>query len=198
MRGFRSDAVWVGRVERIAEGSELLAIARADGGLGGLQAFHALMLLIRTGRRLNEVLMMDFDPLESLHPMAPDSTTSDNDATDGAFVARLRYKQTKIESDTPASIPVEAEIVSINRAPQENAHSLLAQFGEPERTPRYLFLSVVGNRLGNKPFPMPTMHLRLDELTKALAITDSRSSSNKRRSRLTAAPQRSTVQTCTT
>ena len=64
-------------VQRIAEGCDILARPRSEGGCGDIQAFHALMLLIRTGRRLNEVLMMDFDPLIPLHrpPGSPTPAT---------------------------------------------------------------------------------------------------------------------------
>lgn len=37
-------------VSQIAQRAELLAVPKADGGFGDTSAFHALMLLIRTGR----------------------------------------------------------------------------------------------------------------------------------------------------
>lgn len=75
----------------IAAGSGALAAPKAEGGLDDRQAFHALMLLIRTGRRMNEVLMMDFEPLLPLLTAGKE----DSQEPDG-FVARLRYQQTKI------------------------------------------------------------------------------------------------------
>ena len=36
-------------ITAIANGAELLATPVAEGGIGDLQAFHALLLLIRTG-----------------------------------------------------------------------------------------------------------------------------------------------------
>ncbi|WP_238697098.1 hypothetical protein [Streptomyces sp. E2N166] len=50
-------------ISKITTGSGVLAAPGPEGGLDDRQAFHALMLLIRTGRRMNEVLMMDFEPL---------------------------------------------------------------------------------------------------------------------------------------
>jgi hypothetical protein len=158
-------------VQRIAEGCELLARPRSEGGCGDIQAFHALMLLIRTGRRLNEVLMMDFNPLIPLH-RPPDTPAADTDESRD-FVARMRYQQTKIESNLPNSIPVDAEVVAIIKAQQQVARDFMAKMGAPDTEPRYLFLRTRINRRGTAPYPMPTMHLHLKQLTEKLAITDS-------------------------
>lgn len=154
-------------MHRIAEGSGLLAQPRAEGGLEDLQAFHILMLLLRTGRRAHEVLLMDFDPLE------PMIRTTDNDPDGTGFVARLRYQQTKIESAIPSSIPVDEEIVTIIRAQQDHARQMMADFGSPNVTPKYLFLAGTRNRLGDRPYPAPTMHGRFLQLTDLLDIRDS-------------------------
>jgi integrase len=158
-------------VQRIAEGCDLLARPRSEGGCGDIQAFHALMLLIRTGRRVNEILMMDFDPLVALHRQ-PDSPPTD-DAESRDFVARMRYQQTKIESNLPNSIPVDAEIVAIIKAQQQVARDFMAAIGSPEIEPRYLFMRTRTNRRGAAPYSMATMHLRLKQLAEKLAITDS-------------------------
>jgi integrase len=158
-------------VQRIAEGCDLLARPRSEGGCGDIQAFHALMLLIRTGRRLNEVLMMDFDPLIPLH-RPPDSPATGSQQLED-FVARMRYQQTKIESNLPSSIPVDAEVVTIIRAQQQVARDFMAAMGSPGTQPGYLFLRTRINRNGTASYPMSTMHGRLKELTEKLAITDS-------------------------
>jgi hypothetical protein len=118
------------------------------------------MLLIRTGRRVNEVLMMVFDPLVALHRQ-PDSPTTD-DAESRDFVARMRYRQTKIESNVSNSIPVDAEVVAIIKAQQQVARDFMAAMGSPETQPRYLFMRTRINRRGNAPYSMATMHLRLE------------------------------------
>jgi integrase len=157
-------------VTRIAAGAELLAKPRTEGGLGDIQAFHILMLLIRTGRRVNEILMMDFDPLIPLQR----TSKSPPDTVDSAdFVARLRYQQTKIESAHPASIPVDAEIVTVIRAQQQVAREHMARVGRPDQTPRYLFLRRIQNRNGTASYSMPTLHTHLAALADRLAITDS-------------------------
>lgn len=158
-------------VQQIAEGCDLLAKPRREGGCGDIQAFHALMLLIRTGRRLNEVLLMDFDPLIPLH----NRRGNDDRNSDGQneFVARMRYQQTKIDSAQPNSIPVDSEVVTIIKAQQEVARSFMASMNSPGIEPRYLFLRTKDNRNGTHPYPLATMHLHLRQLTKKLAITDS-------------------------
>lgn len=159
---------------KIAEGAELLARPKSDGGLEDVQAFHALMLLMRTGRRINEVLMMDFEPLEPLlRSTAPPGGQSSAEAGGSPFVARLRYQQTKVAVVGSPSIPVDDEIVSIIRAQQEHARGLMAQRGNPGQVPKYLFLREQQNRNGDSPYAMATLHLRLNLLTDRLAITDS-------------------------
>jgi integrase len=158
-------------VQRIAEGCDLLARPRSEGGCGDIQAFHALMLLIRTGRRVNEVLMMDFEPLVALQRQQDSPTTDDTESRD--FVARMRYQQTKIESNVSNSIPVDAEVVAIIKAQQQVARDFMAAMGSPETEPRYLFMRTRINRRGAAPYSMATMHLRLKQLAEKLAITDS-------------------------
>ncbi|MEU8268916.1 tyrosine-type recombinase/integrase [Sphaerisporangium sp. NPDC049002] len=127
------------------------------------------MLLIRTGRRMNEVLMMDFDPLLPLITVGQ----QDGKEADG-FVARLRYQQTKITSGDPPTIPVDQEIVDIIRLQQQWAREFIVSHGAPEgATPRYLFLQTRNNRLGLRPYASATFHVRLGVLTRKLAITDS-------------------------
>ncbi|MFJ8545950.1 tyrosine-type recombinase/integrase [Streptomyces sp. NPDC093586] len=156
-------------VSKITAGSGLLAAPKHEGGLDDRQAFHALMLLVRTGRRMNEVLMMDFDPLLPLVTTG----TRQNSEPDG-FVARLVYQQTKITGGDPPTIPVDQEIVDIICRQQEWACEFLAAQGAPAGTkPRYLFLQTKNNRLGKRPYASATFHSRLGALTEKLAITDS-------------------------
>ncbi|WP_345680227.1 tyrosine-type recombinase/integrase [Yinghuangia aomiensis] len=156
-------------VHRIAAGSGLLAAPKTEGGLNDRQAFHALMLLIRTGRRMNEVLMMDFDPLLPLAGTGPAS-----EADGAGFVARLKYQQTKVTGGGPAVIPVDQEIVDIVRVQQTWAREFIASQGAPEGTdPVYLFVQTRQNRLGLRPYASATFHHRLGVLTKLMAVTDS-------------------------
>lgn len=156
-------------ISTIAAGSGVLAASKAEGGLDDRQAFHALMLLIRTGRRMNEVLMMDFEPLLPLL-----TTGKQKDKEPDGFVARLAYQQTKITGGEPPTIPVDQEIVDIIRLQQKWAREFVAAQGSPEGTePPYLFLQTKNNRLGKRPYASATFHSRLGVLTEKLAITDS-------------------------
>lgn len=148
---------------QLAAGCEWIAKPKPDGG-GDLQAFHALLLLMRTGRRVNEILMMDFDPLEPL--------LGSHVGEAAGFVARLRYQQTKIEQTGNPTIPVDEEVVSIIRAQQKHARELMASFGEPDRTPKYLFLAALKNRHGERPYPMGSFHPRMRQLSDVLDLKD--------------------------
>lgn len=158
-------------ISQIAAGSGLLAAPQSEGGIGDAQAFHALMLLIRTGRRMNEILMMDFDPVRPL-TKALDTTADDSFDGDG-FVARLAYQQTKIATGLPAVIPVDQEVVDIIRSQQQWAREFIAGQGAPPGAcPRYLFVQTRMNRLGLRAYSAPTLHARLRRLNERLAITD--------------------------
>lgn len=154
-------------VAKIAQGAELLALPKADGGLEDLSAFHALMLLIGTGRRINEVLLMDFDPLL---PLVGQSAAG---SSDELMVARLSYRQTKVQSLQAATIPVDAEIVAIIRAQQQVSRRFAARMSLTGQDPRYLFLRERENRNCQHPYPMASLHARLKALSQRLQIIDS-------------------------
>lgn len=157
-------------ISQIAAGSGILADPKSEGGLEDRQAFHALMLLIRTGRRMSEVLMMDFEPLMPLLRSGDHDGSSEPDG----FVARMRYQQTKITSGDPPSIPVDQEVVDLIRIQQQWARDFITEHGAPEGTdPRYLFVQTKNNRLGLRSYAAATFNTRLGELTKRLAIRDS-------------------------
>ncbi|MEU8136524.1 tyrosine-type recombinase/integrase [Streptodolium elevatio] len=157
-------------IGKIASGSGALAAPKDQGGLDDRQAFHALMLLIRTGRRMNEVLMMDFEPL--LCQLL--ATRNRQDKEPNGFVARLAYQQTKITGGDPPTIPVDQLIVDIIRVQQEWAREFVTAQGAPQGAdPPYLFLQTKNNRLGKRPYASATFHSRLRALTEKLAITDS-------------------------
>lgn len=158
-------------MQQIAEGSGLLALPRSEGGFGDVQAFHVLMLLLRTGRRANEILMMDFDPLEPITRARGSSVLGESDSV--GFVARMRYQQTKVDSSIPSTIPVDEEIVTIIRAQQEHAKAMMKTFGSSKVKPRYLFLRSLSNRFGDLPYPMATMNTQFRKLTQELKIVDS-------------------------
>ena len=150
-------------VEQIAAGASLLGLPVEEGGMGDEQALRALLLLMRTGRRLNEILMLDFDPLEDLpRPLGNDQS---------GFVARLRYQQTKIFTDNP-TILADTEIVTLIRAQQQWCLGYLQTLGNADPKPKYLFVRCHENRLGLHPYPMPTLHNQLASLSERLDLKD--------------------------
>jgi Phage integrase family len=137
----------------------------ADGGFGDEQAMRLLMLQARLGRRINELCMLDHDPLSMLdHPAGAQDP--------GAFTARLRYQQTKIDG-APDTILVDAEVVAIIAAQREWAARHFAAGGRPGRTPRYLFLGSMMNRNGDRPYSAGQFRKLLTELAARSGIRDS-------------------------
>jgi Phage integrase family len=142
----------------------MLGAPAADGGFGDEQAMRLLMLQARLGRRINELCMLDHEPLTMLG-----RPSDDHDP--GAFVARLRYQQTKIDG-APDTILVDAEIVAIIQAQQDWAARHFAAAGRPGRTPRYLFLGSMMNRNGDRPYNSGQFRHLLTELAARSGIRD--------------------------
>lgn len=158
---------------QIMAGLDLLGAAVEDGGFGDEQAMRITMLVALLGRRLNEICLLDRDPLEPLFPAAPRSQgdlTGDGDAQ--APVAKLRYQQTKIDG-APNTILVHAEVVAIIREQQQWADRYFAEHGAPGTTPKYLFLAAQMNRNGDRPYTDRTLRSLLTELAVRLDVRDS-------------------------
>ncbi len=142
----------------------MLGAPVADGGFGDEQAMRLLMLQARLGRRINELCMLDHDPLSMLgHPSG--------DQEPGGFVARLRYQQTKIDG-APDTILVDAEVVAIIQAQRDWAARHFTVRGRPGRTPRYLFLGSMMNRNGDRPYNAGQFRNLLTELAARSGIRD--------------------------
>jgi hypothetical protein len=80
---------------------------------------RAFLLAIATGRRINEILMMDFAPLSPVPGLDAGQA-----AQDGGPAARLRYQQTKI-AGAPQAILVGADVVAIVSEQREFARALV-------------------------------------------------------------------------
>jgi integrase len=150
---------------KIMAGIGQLGEPAGDGGLGDPQAMRIMMLQARLGRRINEILMLDADPLLAL-PAGPAAAPEP-----GAMTARLRYQQTKIDG-APDTILVDAEIVAIIRAQQQWAAIWLREHAAPGARPRYLFLGLLFNRNADRPYVAATLHKALTELARRLDICD--------------------------
>jgi integrase len=150
----------------IMAGTGILGDPPSEGGLGDEQAMRILMLLARTGRRMNEILLLDRDPLTAVPGAVPAAA-----ADPGPFTARLRYQQTKIDG-APDTILVDDEIAAIIAAQQEWAGRHFAASGAPGKTPKYLFLGSRMNRNGDRPYSMGKLGTMLTRLAAKLGVTD--------------------------
>jgi integrase len=152
---------------QIMAGVGVLGAPSTEDGLGDEQAMRILMLLARTGRRINEICMLDRDPLLALDTPATSTPTDP-----GAFVARLHYQQTKIDGG-PDTILIDQEIVTIIRTQQEWADRHLAEQASTTRAPKYLFLAARKNRNADRPYSCGRLRDLLGELARRLDVRDS-------------------------
>lgn len=133
-------------------------------GLGDPQAARIWLLQALTGRRASEILMLDYNPLEAIPGQdRPAGTEPDS----GAFVARLRYQQTKVEGIIP-TILVEQAIVDIVTEQQQ---WLTTKY--PGLQPKYLFLGLKNQHRGQRPRSYTAYRATLDKLDKCHTLTDS-------------------------
>ena len=166
-------------LSRIAEHVEILGLPRDQAktvvvtgtprqvrGLGDEQAMRAFLLAIATGRRINEILMMDFAPLSPV----PGLDTSQAAETGGP-AARLRYQQTKI-AGAPRSILVGADVVAIVAEQQAFARALVRAGDPAAADPPYLFLAWQANTAGQRHYRANTLNGLLTQLAAALQVTD--------------------------
>src|SRR5260370_30059730 len=139
---------------------------REIGGLGDEQAMRAFLLAIATGRRINEILMMDFAPLSPV----PGLDTS-RAAETGGPAARLRYQQTKIPG-APQAILVGADVAAIVKEQQEFARALVRARDPAAPDPPYLFLAWQANTARQRHYRANTLNGLLTQLAAALQVTD--------------------------
>jgi integrase len=135
-------------------------------GLGDEQAMRAFLLAIATGRRINEILMMDFAPLSPVPGLDISQA-----AQDGGPAARLRYQQTKI-AGAPQTILVGADVVAIVNEQQDFARALLRAHDSAAPDPPYLFLARQANTTGQRHYRANTLNGLLTQLAAELQITD--------------------------
>lgn len=135
-------------------------------GLGDEQAMRAFLLAIATGRRINEILMMDFAPLSPVPGL--DASQA---AEAGSPAARLRYQQTKIPG-APQGILVGADVVAIVAEQQDFARALVRAGDPAGADPPYLFLAWQANTAGQRHYRANTLNGLLTRLAAALQITD--------------------------
>jgi hypothetical protein len=145
-------------------GLHVLGDPVTEGGLGDEQAMRALMLLARTGRRLNEILLLDFDPLIAIDGLPPAADTGGG----AAVAAKLRYQQTKID-DGPNTIFDDEEVVAIIRAQQYWVRDRIPATDDAGAR-RYLIIRATENRFGTRPYTDGAFQQRLSQLVRRLDL----------------------------
>ncbi|AYE98115.1 tyrosine-type recombinase/integrase [Mycobacterium kansasii] len=151
-----------------ADRTALVGLTHPDGsvslvkGLGDPQAARIWLLQALTGRRASEILMLDHQPLQPIPGTSPDVDNADPDA----FVAKLRYQQTKVDGVEP-TILVEQAVVNVIA---EQHRWLKARF--PHLTPKYLFIGTKSNLNGQRPRPYATYSQSLVKLDDLHGLTD--------------------------
>ena len=130
-------------------------------GLADPQAARAWLLQALTGRRVSEILMLDYAPLSAIPGVDPVG------AADDAFVARLRYQQTKVDGVDP-TIFVDAAVVALIAEQQEWARAKV----EEDDLPTYLFLAPRHNHRGLRPRPYGSHLAALRRLDQAVELRD--------------------------
>src|SRR5437660_10128552 len=107
---------------------------------------RAFLLAIATGRRINEILMMDFAPLSPVPGL-----DAGRAAQDGGPAARLRYQQTKI-AGAPQALLVGADVVAIVAAQQEFARAVVRSNAPGAPRPPHPFLARQANTAGARRY----------------------------------------------
>lgn len=131
-------------------------------GLGDPQAARIWLLQALTGRRASEILMLDFEPLGPIPGQERPVGSDDPDA----FVAKLRYQQTKVDGVIP-TILVESAVVNVI-AEQE----VWVRARYPELSPKYLFLGLRHQHHGQHPRTYESYNVVLTKLDKLHGLTD--------------------------
>ena len=155
---------------QIMAGTGLLGEPAGDGGYGDEQAMRITLLAALLGRRINEICMLDPDPLLPLLPL-PGEPGQDRGKDGQSPVAKLRYQQTKIDG-APDTVLVHDEVVAIIREQQQWAAAHAAACCAPGTRPKYLFLAAHMNRNGDRPYSDRTLRGLLTRLAARLGVRD--------------------------
>lgn len=131
-------------------------------GLGDPAAARVWLLQALTGRRASEILMLDYDPLEAI----PGEARPTGDTDPSAFVAKLRYQQTKVDGVDP-TILVEPAIVNVIAEQQRWMATTY-----PGLTSKYLFIGRRRHYNGQRHRTYSTYRESLSNLDKLHGLTD--------------------------
>lgn len=126
-------------------------------GLDDPQAMRMILLQIMTGRRASEICNCRYDCLSPVPSRGPDQPD----------VVRFQYAQSKIEG-APDYILIDHQTAAVITEQQEWINQTY-----PGLAPQHLFLRRIGNRHGDKAYPVGTYGWMLRRFSQIAAITDS-------------------------
>lgn len=157
------------RIELVGLATEATMALHVEGasvelaGLGDPSVMRAWVLQALTGRRASEIMMIDFEPIETVPGLDPTA------AGDGTMVAKLRYRQTKIDG-APETILVGSDVVAVVAEQQAWVRERFG-LGEAERVP-YLFPALSRNPRGLHPRSTVSYLSRLGQLDRLVRLRD--------------------------
>lgn len=131
-------------------------------GLDDPQAARTWLLQAATGRRVSEILMLNYNCLTPVEGAKADTPNS--------FVARLTYQQTKVDGVDP-TILVEQYVVELIRAQQQWLREHL-NLTETDPDPTYLFTNPRQDYKGLRPRAYSSHSRVLHNLTKLVNLKD--------------------------
>lgn len=133
-------------------------------GLGDSQAARIWEIQALTGRRASEICMLDRHPLTRIDfGGGPASGPADPDA----FVARLRYQQTKVDGVDPTILVTQAVVTII-----EEQQAWFTEHRPDAADGPYLFVQPRGNARGLNPRTYRSYADALKRLNKVTGLTD--------------------------
>jgi len=145
-------------MSQLASVAHQLGDDRDIGGLDDPQAMRILLLMMKTGRRISEITMLDRYPLV---PVADGRGETES-------VAKLRYQQTKI-AGAPETIFVEQEVIEIVA---EQQRWLVDQIGLENPDTPYLFVSRQNNAFGTRPYSSHNIRHVFKEFVTAVGLRE--------------------------
>jgi integrase len=145
------------------DNSHLLGDPVGAGGFGQPQVERLLLLAMKTGRRMSELLMLDENPLLPVLGF-------EDEQGEVRAAARLKYAQTKIDG-APNTMLVDPEVVAIVRTQREWRDAELARRGAAD-PPKFLFIAHQGNLFGSRHIALSSVHRVLRRFAERLDLRD--------------------------
>ena len=158
-------------MDQLMRHAGLLAAPKDEGGLGDEQAMRILMLLARTGRRVSEILLLDFDPILPIAGIA-------------AEAERQRPRRGRREAALPADQDRRRAEHDLRRPRGRRDRPRPAAVGARARPRRCCATSARRRRatcssrspattVGRHPYPKTTLGGRMNQLGELADIRDS-------------------------